>query len=121
MKTLYTYIIGFGASLALTLFVFWLTWRHVLSGHEFPPHTVLVPLFVALAVAQIVIQLFFFLHIGEESKPRLNLAALALALIVVGIVVGGTLWIMHNLEHMQGMPQNIPFMDGQVTPQTEND
>jgi hypothetical protein len=40
---------------------------------------------------------------------------------VVGIVVGGTLWIMHNLEHMQGMPQNIPFMDGQVTPQTEND
>jgi hypothetical protein len=46
--------------------------------------------------------------------------ALLFAALVAAIIVGGTLWIMNNLDHMLGMGHGIPF-SGEVTPQTEDD
>jgi heme/copper-type cytochrome/quinol oxidase subunit 4 len=48
------------------------------------------------------VQLFFFLHIGRESKPRLNAAAFLFATLVVTILVAGSLWIMDNLNYHHG-------------------
>jgi cytochrome o ubiquinol oxidase operon protein cyoD len=120
ITTLKPYIIGFGLSIALTLFTFGLVERHVLSGHEFPSHAALVPILVFLALAQLATQLICFLHIGKEGRPRWNLMTLLFALLIVAILVGGTLWIMNNLKHMYGMGHDIPF-SGEVTPQTEDD
>jgi cytochrome o ubiquinol oxidase operon protein cyoD len=108
--------LGFGFSLALTVIAFALTEQHLSSHHQFPPHSFLIPLFVILAIAQLFVQLTLFLHVGEEGKPRWNLAALAFALIVVVILVGGTLWIMHNLAHMQMQePVNV-FTEENISP-----
>ncbi|HVU80057.1 MAG TPA: cytochrome o ubiquinol oxidase subunit IV [Candidatus Paceibacterota bacterium] len=120
MDTLKTYVIGFGLSVAATLFAFGLVERHTLSGHAVAPQAWLVPLLVLLAVAQLATQLICFLHVGKEERPRWNLMALLFALLIVAILVGGTLWIMNNLDHMLGMGHGIPF-SGEVTPQTEDD
>ena len=119
--TLRTYILGFASSLLLTLIAFGLIEWHILSQHEYPPHSVLIPVFVLLALIQLVVQLVFFLHVGKEHGPRWNLTALSFALIVVCILVGGTLWIMHNLSHGQMDSMSKVFINGEITPQNEND
>ena len=58
----------------------------------------LVGALAALAVAQLMVQLVFFLHLGTESKPRWNLTVVLFALMVVVILVFGSLWIMKNIN-----------------------
>lgn len=52
-----------------------------------------------LAFVQFVAQLFFFLHLGREKKPRWKLWMFVSMIMVVGILVVGSLWIMHNLNY----------------------
>ncbi|HEV8677371.1 MAG TPA: cytochrome C oxidase subunit IV family protein [Candidatus Paceibacterota bacterium] len=119
-RLLQNYVFGFAVSVALTFIAFGLTQWHLMSTHEFPPHSFLVPALTALALIQLLVQLVLFLHVGREEKPRLNLLMLLCAGVVVSILVGGTLWIMHNLSHMQGQP-SVPFIGNDVTPQAEDD
>ena len=119
MKTLHSYITGYILSIALTLMAPALLWLHNYWQHQFPPHEWIYMLFVVLAVLQLLVQIAFFLHLDQEEKPRWNVTALAFALIVVAILVGGTLWIMHNLSHGQE-DQMQPFINDQITPQTED-
>ena len=111
-----TYLIGFGLSIVLTLVAFGLGQIHLWTDHVFPTHEMAVPALIVLALSQLVVQLFFFLHVGKEKGPRWNLMALLFALIVVVILVGGTLWIMNHLSHEQ---MHEPFESGIITPQTE--
>ena len=126
MPTLYTYIFGFGLSIILTLVAFGLNFWHETSGHIFPSHRTILIALVALAIAQLLVQVILFLHLGQEKKPRWNLTAFIFALIVVGILVGGTLWIMNNLGHLsaqaggQGHMREI-YKGGEISPQTQND
>jgi len=119
MKKIYKYIIGFGLSIFLTFLAFGLVGEHVQTGHLFPSHTVLIPVLIGLAIAQLLVQLVFFLHLGQESKPRWNLVAFCFALLIVIILVGGTLWIMRNLAqgHAEGA-YNV-FMEENIEPHTE--
>jgi cytochrome o ubiquinol oxidase operon protein cyoD len=111
MKQLLIYTSGFVASIALTAVAFGLNEIHERSGHVFPTHELLVPILIALALAQLLVQLVCFLHLGQEAKPRWNLFALAFAVLIVTIVVGGTLWIMHNLA--QGHTSAMEVMTGE--------
>jgi cytochrome o ubiquinol oxidase operon protein cyoD len=120
MTTLTKYILGFVLSIVFTLIAFAVVEQHVRSDHAFPSHEVALLLLIVLAILQLGVQLILFLHLGHEEKPRWNLLAFIFAIIVVVILVGGTLWIMHNLEsgHEAG---SASFINGQITPQTEND
>lgn len=127
MTKLTSYITGYVLSVALTLVPLGLLWMHEASGHIAPGHAAMYAVFVLCAVLQMLVQLYFFLHMGDEARPRWNLLALCFALLTVAIVVGGTLWIMDNLSHMQHqgnlpVPQSgVPFIEGVVTPATSND
>jgi cytochrome o ubiquinol oxidase operon protein cyoD len=127
MTKLASYITGFVLSVALTIVPLALLWMHEAGGHAFPSHEALYALFTIFAVAQMLVQLYFFLHVGHETGPRWNLAALCFALLVVAILVGGTLWIMQNLSHMQEqsqlpvLPSRVPFIEGAITPAGSND
>lgn len=88
-----TYTIGFVLSVGLTLAAYYVVVNDVFARRE------LVAAIVGLAVAQLLVQLFFFLHLGKESKPRWNLIVFMFMLMVVGIVVIGSLWIMDNLDY----------------------
>lgn len=58
-----------------------------------------IGIITALAFAQFIIQMLFFLHLGRERKPRWKLHMFFSMVAVVGIVVIGSLWIMHNLDY----------------------
>jgi cytochrome o ubiquinol oxidase operon protein cyoD len=116
MKTIYTYLFGFVLSLALTVIAFALVAAHVGSGHEFISHERMIWVLSTLAVIQLTAQLMLFLHVGEEEKPHVNLMALAFAFVTVGILVGGTLWIMHNLAHGAHDTQQNVFEEENIYP-----
>jgi cytochrome o ubiquinol oxidase operon protein cyoD len=92
------YVIGFIASIILTLSAY------LLTRHGGMSKGVLVVLLSGLAFSQFIVQLIYFLHIGKEFAPRLKLMMLAFMLTVVIILVGGSLWIMNNLSHRMNMP-----------------
>jgi cytochrome o ubiquinol oxidase subunit IV len=51
-----------------------------------------------LAIAQMGVHLVFFLHIGTGSDNTNNVLALAFGVLIVTLVIGGSLWIMANLN-----------------------
>ena len=114
MNTLTKYILGFLLSVLLTIAAFAL----VLGQDSFGvvPREILVALLVLLALVQLCVQLVLFLHLGEETKPRWNLTVFIFALIVVGVLVGGTLWIMNNLSHGQMQQEKNMFIEENIPP-----
>jgi cytochrome o ubiquinol oxidase subunit IV len=112
MNTLRNYYLGFSLSLALTLLA-----ATVATGALPLSRTAIVASVVVFALLQFAAQLYFFLHIGREERPYKNTAALLFTIVVIGIVVGGTLWIMTHLTH--AMPTR--FEGGVVSPQTQRD
>jgi cytochrome o ubiquinol oxidase subunit IV len=86
------YLLGFVLALVLTGIPFGL----VVAG-LLPPFTTLVVIAV-LAVVQVLVHLRFFLHIDLQTTPRENLLALFFAAVLIFLMVGGTLWIMLDLN-----------------------
>lgn len=91
--TIVPYITGFVLSIILTLLAYW-----AVESQAYSPAFV-VSIIIGLAVIQLFVQLFFFLHLGEEMRPRWRLVTLGFGVLVVGIVVLGSLWIMNNLNY----------------------
>jgi cytochrome o ubiquinol oxidase operon protein cyoD len=117
MSSIKSYVVGYIFSIALTLGAFGLMVLHNYNHHLFPTHFQLTFGFITLAVVQLLIQLFFFLHVGRGQNRHWNAVALGFALFVVAVVAGGTLWIMSNLRH--NMPSN--FIGNTITAQNSND
>lgn len=94
-----SYLIGFIASLFLTLLSFLLVIAEILSGKT------LVYTIIALALIQAIVQLRFFLHLGHEDSPQWATLTFYFMLLVLLIIVLGSLWIMHDLDDrvMRGM------------------
>lgn len=92
------YITGFVLSLLCTFGAYLLATHHIGNDHAAISHAWLGFGLITLALTQFIVQLIFFLHMGDEAKPRLNLLALSFMVGVVLIVVLGSLWIMANLS-----------------------
>ena len=58
-----------------------------------------------LAIAQMGVHLVFFLHITTGPDNTNNVLALAFGILIVGLVVLGSIWIMDHLSHRL-MPMN---------------
>ena len=86
------YITGFVFALVLTGIPFGLVVADLL-----PRFTTLVVIAV-LALVQVVVHLRYFLHLDLKSTPRENLLALAFAAVLICIMIGGSLWIMLDLN-----------------------
>ena len=92
--SLQAYLIGFGLSLLLTFAAFLL----VLYRSQVTREVVILTL-IGLALMQAIAQVLFFLHVGEEAKPRWETMVFLFMVLILLIIVGGTLWIMTNLNH----------------------
>ncbi len=92
-STFIRYVIGFVSSIILTMVAFVAVMYHLFSMQ------LVMIVIVALAVVQLFVQLFFFLHLGEEYRPRWRLMFFGFAALVIFIVVAGSLWIMANLNY----------------------
>ena len=53
---------------------------------------------IVLALAQALVQLLFFLHVGQEAKPRWETRAFCFMVLILLIIVIGSLWVMHDLN-----------------------
>jgi len=56
-----------------------------------------------VALIQLIVQLYFFLHVNEGKKPRWQVHSLWFAVAMIVIVVVGSIWIMKNLDYNMGM------------------
>ena len=87
------YTIGLLLAVILTATSFWAANTSLL----WPPG---VPLgLAALAITQMGVHLVFFLHISSAPDQTNNFLSLAFGIFVVGLIVFGSLIIMHNLNH----------------------
>lgn len=96
-RELRSYAIGGGLSLLLTLLPFGLVRWLALSR---------APLLLTIggcAIAQILVQFRFFLHIGWKHK-REDLHLILFSMLLMAIMVAGTLWIAGNLATRMAMP-----------------
>ena len=84
-----SYTTGFLLAIALTIVPFGLVMTHASIG---------TPLVIAVfAMAQILVHIVYFLHVNRSAEQRWNLLALVFTGIVLCIILGGSMWIMHNL------------------------
>lgn len=86
-----SYVIGFILSVVITFLAYLFVVNKLL------PMTALIYCVLALALLQLVVQMVFFLHIGRGS--RWKAITFGFTVLVVVIIVGGTLWIMANLNY----------------------
>jgi cytochrome o ubiquinol oxidase operon protein cyoD len=86
------YVIGFVLASALTAVSFSVLNTSLIWGPGIP-----VAL-VVLAIAQIGVHLVFFLHITTAPDNTNNVLALAFGVLIVALLIGGSLWIMDNLN-----------------------
>lgn len=91
-KTLKSYLTGLSLSLVLTAVSFGLVAKHLLST------TNLYIVLTALAVAQLFAQVICFLRLNVSQEGRWNTMPFIFTFVIVGILVGGSLWIMYNLN-----------------------
>ena len=112
-KTLWTYVIGFITSLVLTFAAYILTLIHISSSHEEIPHIVLIPALLLIALIQLAVQLLFFLHLGEEKRPRWNFVFFINTFISVVIVIVASIWIMNHLNYNMSPKQQLEYIQSQ--------
>ncbi|WP_444944609.1 cytochrome o ubiquinol oxidase subunit IV [Microbulbifer sp. ZKSA006] len=85
------YLTGYILSIVLTLAAF----AAVLTiGREQKGVLILVAL---LGIAQLLVQLKYFLHVTTQREQRDNLALILFSSLILAIIVLGTVWIMGNL------------------------
>lgn len=87
------YVIGLILSVVLTVIPFYM----VISGSWSDTATLAV--IVVTAIAQILVQMVFFLHMnGSSEQSWLTLSAIYTIFIVVFIIIG-SIWIFEHLNH----------------------
>ncbi len=101
MGSIWSYTTGFVLSLVLTLGAYFLVTHHTYIGGT------LLAAIVFLALVQLGVQLYFFLHLGAEPKPYWKSLVFIFMAVVVVILVGGSLWIMANLNYRTMSPSDI--------------
>ena len=111
--TLRSYITGFLFSIMLTLVAYLFVVNH--ANMYMPAFTqdLIIGIILALALAQFTVQLVFFLHLGKETKPRWKLVVFLFMIGIVVIIVGGSLWIMSNLNYRMTPQQIDTYMNNQ--------
>ena len=91
-KTLKSYLLGLFLSLLFTFTAFGLIANHVLSD------TASYITITALAIAQLFAQVICFLRMNTSEEGMWNTMPFLFTFVIVGVLVGGSLWIMYNLN-----------------------
>jgi cytochrome o ubiquinol oxidase subunit IV len=88
-----SYVVGFIFSIILTLLPYQIVTKDLLSGNS------LIFALLGYAVLQLFVQLVFFLHLGQEKRPRWKLISFIFTVFIVLMIVVGSIWIMSNLDY----------------------
>ena len=91
--TVQSYVIGFVLSLICTFIPYYLVVEKIVTGNT------LLATIVVFGFVQMLIQIVFFLHLGRGPKPNWNLFFFGSTFTIVLAVVGGSIFIIHNLNY----------------------
>ncbi|AEO08805.1 cytochrome O ubiquinol oxidase subunit IV [Buchnera aphidicola str. Ak (Acyrthosiphon kondoi)] len=92
-KDIKSYLLGFLFSTLLTIVPF------VLAIQNFFYSKINCIIFILCAISQIIVHFIYFLHLNFSKEERWNLITLLFVIMIIFIVVFGSIWIMHNLNH----------------------
>ena len=87
-----SYVTGFILAVILTVIPFALVMTHAMSPGG------ILGVVAVLAFIQVIVHLVYFLHMNGSSAQRWNVMAFVFAVLVVGILIVGTVWIMENVS-----------------------
>jgi cytochrome o ubiquinol oxidase operon protein cyoD len=91
------YFLGFILAILLTLVSF-----AIVVADVQPKYFAVIALVLA-AVVQIIVHLYYFLHLDRSPEMRWNFIAIAFTALILLIFVGGTVWVMYSLNSRMGM------------------
>ena len=94
-----SYVVGFMLALILTVIPYYLVVHQIVTGN------VLLGTILVFALAQMLVQITFFLHIGSGPKPNWNLFFFGSTVAIIMVVVGGSIVIISNLNYNMTAPQ----------------
>lgn len=92
------YTIGFVLSIALTLIPFGMVMAGMTGG------VVVATIFIT-AIAQVLVQLIYFLHMNGSEQQRWDSIAFIYTILTVAILLIGSVWVMNHL-HLNMMIQH---------------
>lgn len=95
-KSLAARVIGFVASLILTLTAFLIFFHPEFFHVEMKMNIIFI---FVLALLQSSVQSIFFLNILGEKGPRWNLVVFASTISIIIIIIVGSIWIMNHLNY----------------------
>lgn len=99
------YVAGFLFSLALTVCSFAVVWAFRAADGQLYSRGLILLLLAVFAIAQLIVQSLYFLHLSADSKVRPSLYSLLFAGVMIVVLVVGSIWIMNNLNYNM-MPHN---------------
>jgi cytochrome o ubiquinol oxidase operon protein cyoD len=101
------YMTGFLLSIILTAIPFWLVMAKVISDR---PTAVMV--LGAFAVVQILVHMFYFLHMNGKVEGGWTLLSTIFTVVFVAIAIAGTLWVMFHMNtNMMPSHTDMPAME----------
>ena len=88
-----SYLLGLALAILLTVAAFWAEGSRAIYGPG------IVMAIAALAIAQMGVHLVFFLHLTTDPDNVNNTLALAFGVLIAGLVIFGSVWVMNHLNH----------------------
>jgi cytochrome o ubiquinol oxidase subunit IV len=88
-----SYVVGFILSLIFTAIPYYLVVNKTVSG------TAIASIILGFALLQMLVQVFFFLHLGRGPKPAYNVVFFAATFGLILVVVGGSMFIIKHLNY----------------------
>jgi|TARA_B110000459_G_scaffold203988_1_gene263181 cytochrome o ubiquinol oxidase subunit IV len=93
-KTFKVYTLGFILCVILTLIPFYAVISQTL------PRSYILGILLISAIAQFLVQVICFLRLhGKTEQGIININTLVFTGVVLVVIIGGSLWIMHNLNY----------------------
>jgi cytochrome o ubiquinol oxidase operon protein cyoD len=92
-----SYIAGYLASIALTIIAYFAVVHP--AYFSLGSSVAVLATILVLAVVQLIVQMFFFLHVASQPGRTWKLFAFFSTLALVLIIVIGSLWIMNHLNY----------------------
>lgn len=87
------YTIGFVLSIVLTIVPFYM----VMHADSFSRGAIVAAIAIT-AVAQVLVQLVYFLHMNSSSEQRWNVIAFIYTILTIAVLLVGSVWIMNYLH-----------------------
>ncbi|SHE33777.1 cytochrome bo3 quinol oxidase subunit 4 [Loktanella atrilutea] len=91
--TIRSYVTGFVLAVILTVIPFYV----VMTG-GLPSRDLTVFVVLATATVQIVVHMYYFLHMKPGTEGGWSMISLIFTLIILGIMLAGSVWVMYHLN-----------------------